>query len=106
MKLSKDDASAVIEPVLRSLGRLSYSDAAELPQVETRVVSAGAGEAELTIYREACAGGALRVIVQLTVDHGRFLLLFRHGQTFAEGVEFSLAQEPRRLREDELYSYS
>ena len=104
--LSTTDASAVLEPVLQQVAALGYDAAKGLASVEEREVEAGVGTADLTIYRELHDDGAVLVVAQLSVDQGRFLLLFRHGQCFAEGLEFNPAGACRRLREDELYEYT
>ena len=104
--LTQDDAATVIQPVLNQIASLTYDQAASLAPVNVQSVHVGLVAADLTVYRDSLPSGACKVVVQLSVDHGRFLLFFRHGQSFAEGLEFTRAAEPRRLREDELYEFA
>lgn len=103
---SKSDAAAVLEPLLNQFTELDYEAARSLRQVDVRQIELSGGTASLTIYRIEQVDGAVRVVAQLAVDQGRFLLIFRQGQCFAEGIEFHPSQPPRRLRTDELYEYS
>jgi hypothetical protein len=104
--LSTAEASAVLEPVLGTITERGYDSAKTLPPVEARRVETSSGTSDLTIYRDTEGDGSVRVVAQLSVDHGRFLFFFRQSQCFAEGLQFSSSAPPRRLRGDELYEFT
>jgi hypothetical protein len=101
-----DYATSALEPLLREFASLNLAQVASLPEVEERKLQGLPAGASLWVYREDEANGTIRVIAQLSVDHGRFLLVFRQGQVFVEGLEFSGTSDVRRLRQDELYEYN
>lgn len=104
--LSQQHALSAIEPILREISALEYDGAAGLAEAAERVVLVHGERVGLWIYREPPSQTSIRVVVQLAVDHGKFLLFFRHGQSFAEGLEFTRNGVPRRLSDDELYDYT
>ena len=86
------------------LRRTPYAGLAELPPWESRDIDVGGVAIVVTTYRVSLDDGALKIVVQASMDRRRFLF-GRLGRLTAQGFLRDGAGGTRDMQEKELYDY-